>query len=300
MEELEKLFIQKENYIENNMNSFIFIIQEQLNSLINKISSINSKENEEMNKGKNQDFKIFSENNFEKLVTNYEKKKYKLKSVKNNIFEDYLNPENKTVLKALNDEFGFDNYLDASTKILNEDDIFNVVKFFSGVFTYIDTGGYDLNIEKVNFNIRKYTNKLLLFGLIKKEPKEFSELKPINEEETQFLQNYLLKNKIYINTFLQRINNFRTLGIFEIPDREYEIIGNIFILILDSISIEKTEEDYSIIKYLMILSQTFYNNKEGKKNYLSEKLKGNKIFFGFRKLYRLSKVLYKSRNSEGK
>jgi hypothetical protein len=47
------------------------------------------------------------------------------------------------VLKALNDEFGFDNYLDASTKILNEDDIFNVVKFFSGVFTYIDTGGYD-------------------------------------------------------------------------------------------------------------------------------------------------------------
>ena len=189
MEELEKLFIQKENYIENNMNSFILIIQEQLNSLINKISTINSKDNEEKNKEKNQDFKIFSENNFEKLVTNYEKKKYKLKSVKNNIFEDYLNPENKMVLKALNDEFGFDNYLDASTKILNEDDIFNVVKFFSGVFTYIDTGGYDLNIEKVNFNIRKYTNKLLLFGLIKKEPKEFSELKPINEEETQFLQN---------------------------------------------------------------------------------------------------------------
>ena len=61
-------------------------------------------------------------------------------------------------------------------------------------------------------------------------------------------------------TFLQRINNFRTLGIFEIPEREYEIIGNIFKLILDCISKEKTEEDYSIIKLLIILSQTFYIN----------------------------------------
>ena len=56
--------------------------------------------------------------------------------------------------------------MDASAINLNEDDIFDVVKFFNDVFTYIDTSEYDLNLEKIKFNIRKFTNKLLLFGLI--------------------------------------------------------------------------------------------------------------------------------------
>ena len=278
MKEIEKLLIDKENYIENNINSFILILQEQINSTINTLKIFYSEENKEINKEKNKDFKIFSENNLVKLVTKYEKKKYKLKSLKEKPVTNYISKENKNVLKYLSDELGFENFLDASAINLNEDDIFDVVKFFNGVFTYIDTSEYDLNLEKIKFNIRKFTNKLLLFGLIKKEPKEFNDLTPINDEEINILQNYLPKNRIYIMTFLQRINNFRTLGIFEIPEREYEIIGNIFKLILDCISKEKTQEDYSIIKLLIILSQTFYINKEGKKNYISERLKGNKFF----------------------
>ena len=278
MKEIEKLLIDKENYIENNINSFILILQEQINSTINTLKIFYSEENKEINKEKNKDFKIFSENNLVKLVTKYEKKKYKLKSLKEKPVTNYISKENKNVLKYLSDELGFENFLDASAINLNEDDIFDVVKFFNGVFTYIDTSEYDLNLEEIKFNIRKFTNKLLLFGLIKKEPKEFNDLTPINDEEINILQNYLPKNRIYIMTFLQRINNFRTLGIFEIPEREYEIIGNIFKLILDCISKEKTEEDYSIIKLLIILSQTFYINKEGKKNYISERLKGNKSF----------------------
>ena len=278
MKEIEKLLIDKENYIENNINSFILILQEQINSTINTLKIFYSEENKEINKEKNKDFKIFSENNLVKLVTKYEKKKYKLKSLKEKPVTNYISKENKNVLKYLSDELGFENFLDASAINLNEDDIFDVVKFFNDVFTYIDTSEYDLNLEKIKFNIRKFTNKLLLFGLIKKEPKEFNDLTPINDEEINILQNYLPKNRIYIMTFLQRINNFRTLGIFEIPEREYEIIGNIFKLILDCISKEKTEEDYSIIKLLIILSQTFYINKEGKKNYISERLKGNKFF----------------------
>lgn len=277
MKEIEKLLIDKENYIENNINSFILILQEQINSTINTLKIFYSEENKEINKEKNKDFKIFSENNLVKLVTKYEKKKYKLKSLKEKPVTNYISKENKNVLKYLSDELGFENFLDASAINLNEDDIFDVVKFFNGVFTYIDTSEYDLNLEKIKFNIRKFTNKLLLFGLIKKEPKEFNDLTPINDEEINILQNYLPKNRIYIMTFLQKINNFRTLGIFEIPEREYEIIGNIFKLILDCISKEKTEEDYSIIKLLIILSQTFYINKEGKKNYISERLKGNKF-----------------------
>jgi hypothetical protein len=250
MKEIEKLLIDKENYIENNINSFILILQEQINSTINTLKIFYSEENKEINKEKNKDFKIFSENNLVKLVTKYEKKKYKLKSLKEKPVTNYISKENKNVLKYLSDELGFENFLDASAINLNEDDIFDVVKFFNGVFTYIDTSEYDLNLEKIKFNIRKFTNKLLLFGLIKKEPKEFNDLTPINDEEINILQNYLPKNRIYIMTFLQRINNFRTLGIFEIPEREYEIIGNIFKLILDCISKEKTEEDYSIIKLI--------------------------------------------------
>ena len=62
------------------------------------------------------------------------------------------------------------------------------------------------------------------------------------------------------------------------PNKEFEIIGNIFKLILDITLKEKTEEDYRIINLIIILSQTFYINKDGKKYYISEQLKGHNIF----------------------
>ena len=276
LSELENDLIQKQNFTEKNINSFILILESQLNSLFNEIKEFQKEENEEMNGGQNE-FMLLREKYLDKIEFNYEKEKYKIRSINSNLVGDYLSQENKNIFKILNEEYDYE-LVETTTIFLNEDDIYNVVKFFCGLSLYVDNGEYNLNIEKQKFEVRKLTDKLLIFGLKKKEKKIFQDVLPINEEEVLTLQNYILKNRVYIHTFLNKINKYRTLGIFEMPNREFEIIVNLFKIIVDTTLKEKIEDDYEIINLIIILSQTFYINKEGKKYYINEELRGHNIF----------------------
>ena len=280
MKELINELIQKENYTEDNMNSFISIFTNNINSLINISNNYFTEEKQLINKEKNNDINIFKEKHILKINSNYEKEKYKVKAIHKKIVEDYLTQESKELLNALNDEFDIiDDFEEISTIVLNEDDVFAVAKFFYGLFAYVDTSEYNLIIEKKKLEVRDLTNKLLQFGLIKKDFKEYKDLLPISDTEVESLKEYFKKDREYILSFLQRINNYRILGLFDMPEREYELTGNFFILILDCILKEKTEKDYFVIKFMMILSQTFYVNKNEEKVYLINKLKGHKLFF---------------------
>ena len=276
LSELENELIQKQKFAEKNINAFILILESQLNSLFNAIKEFHKEENEEMNEGQNE-FLLLREKYLEKIEFNYEKEKYKIRSINCNLVGDYLSQENKNIFKILNEEYDYE-VVETTTIFLNEDDIYNVVKFFWGLSLYVDKGEYNLNIEKQKFEVRKLTDKLLIFGLKKKEKKIFQDVLPINEEEVKTLQNYILKNRVYIHSFLNKINKYRTLGIFEMPNREFEIIVNLFKIIIDTTLKEKIEDDYEIINLIIILSQTFYINKEGKKYYISEELRGHNIF----------------------
>jgi len=93
-----------------------------------------------------------------------------------------------------------------------------------------------------------------------------------------------MNDKIYQNYFLLKINNFRTLGIFEIPENMFNFIKTIFDKISKYLIIEKSDEkkififDIDNAKLVIILSQTFYHMKNGKKEYIQKEIKNNKIF----------------------
>ena len=74
---------------------------------------------------------------------------------------------------------------------------------------------------------------------------------------------------------LQRLNDYRASGILEIPQKEFEIISKLFLIIAEKIN---SEEDLECMKFIIIVSQTFYFiNKENKKIYLHDVLVKNSM-----------------------
>jgi hypothetical protein len=92
-----------------------------------------------------------------------------------------------------------------------------------------------------------------------------------------------MNNTIYQRYFLLEINNYRTLGVFEIPLDIFNYIKEIFSSILNSLIFIKSEENFNIngqidnAKLILILSQTFYKIKDGEKIYIQKELKNEKI-----------------------
>ena len=234
-------------------------------------------------------FDLFKTKYLEQYEIKYTKEKYKIKSIHdptitrstiNNINNTNNNNKPRKGSKNSNQKNSIKNNSQQNEneteceKILGED-LFEIVKSFYA-FQFIDRSEYDLEVEKKKINFRFLINKLLVFGFSKKKNNEYAELKPITEEEIPKLLNNLDK-KEYRLIFLQKLNNFRSLGIFEFPQREFEITSNFFKSMMDLISQEE-DKDFDSMRLILILSQTFYINENGKKYYLDRVIKGHKIF----------------------
>ena len=115
------------------------------------------------------------------------------------------------------------------------------------------------------------------FIIIKNEEKE------IKKQDIDYLIS-LMNDTFYQRYFLLKINNYRTLGVFEMPLDIYKYIKEIFSAILNNLIFIKNEKDKNIndqienAKLILILSQTFYINKDGEKIYIQKELKNEKIF----------------------
>ena len=304
-EEVNKSDIQSLNII----NSFISAIMNNKKNLLKCMddmiskNKLNIQENVDINNIKNKNnIKLFLEKYITSLEENYMNEKYKVKAIHSQVLDDKISQENKEVLNILNDELGLEDFQDTSHIVLVEEDVFQITKFFHGSFEYVDTSEYNFPIEKKKLDVKKLTNKLLQFGLIKKEAREFKDLKPINDNEIKKLTEYLKSKKEYRNSFLLRFNYFRTLGIFDLPEKEFNIIANYFEIITDCILNERDENDFTTLKLMIILSQTFYINKDGQKMYLINTLKGHKLFndIEFIKIYLNSLINEEIGKSEDK
>ncbi len=75
--------------------------------------------------------------------------------------------------------------------------------------------------------------------------------------------------------FIQQLSQFRTRGIFEIPEKEYQILSRLFNEIAKLV---ESEEDYDSAVNIIILSQTYYINKNGQKEYLQKQIMNNSLF----------------------
>ena len=113
-----------------------------------------------------------------------------------------------------------------------------------------------------------------------------TEEKGIKKQEVEYLIS-LMNDSVYQRYFLLKINNYRTLGIFEMPLEIFNYIKEIFTAILNNLILKNDDEDeeenfineqIENAKLIIILSQTFYNIKDKEKIYIQKEIKNEKIF----------------------
>jgi hypothetical protein len=85
----------------------------------------------------------------------------------------------------------------------------------------------------------------------------------------------MLKKKQNRVIFIQQLSQFRTRGIFDIPEKEYKILSRLFNIIAKLV---ESEEDFDSAINIIILSQTYYKNKNNKKEYLHNAIMNNELF----------------------
>jgi len=139
-------------------------------------------------------------------------------------------------------------------------------------FELLDNNGIDLKIEEEKLRCKFLTLKILTFTPISKLYSD--KIPPITDEEVNELER-MVDEKINRIIFIQKLSQFRNRGIFQIPEREFKILSKLFNKII--INIDKNI-DYECMINIIILSQTYYMIKEGKKEYLQKEIMDNDIF----------------------
>ena len=220
---------------------------------------------------------IFLKNSFQYSFTEIEQKSKYLFSydIKLNL-DKFLNKvlkkiEPVKITKYINykyisykDKLNYLNDLCLDINELNIEEKFNIIKLINSQLI-IKHNLFDEDIEKEIITVNNITNKILNFNK--------SNYLPPNEIEINKILN-LCKKKTNINVFLNKLNVYRSKGNFSLPKVNFKIIANILNTILDNINIEI---DIDIIKSVIILSQTYYEDNN-KNLLLQKKIIDNKIF----------------------
>ena len=215
--------------------------------------------------------------------------------------------ENKKIEETINSSFKKDNNLvrlelekyeiksipkydednqDEQFKYLIEDEkIINTVNEMEKQFNLIVKGCIDEINSPEKLRCRLLTYKLFSFSKKMKDVinnlekdknvnndknKNYS----ITDEEIKELYELLKKSENRI-IFIRKLNNFRKYGSYEFPTREFYILSNIFIIIINYFEQDKNSE---IQFSLVILSETYYKMENDEKVYILSTIKGNKLF----------------------
>ena len=98
------------------------------------------------------------------------------------------------------------------------------------------------------------------------------------KQEIDKFKDIFLSNKnencIYFDSFIKILNDYRSKGKYIISNHTYDIIVDVFIFFLDNF-----QDQDSLLKNLLILSQTFYFLRQNnKKTYIQKGIKNHKIF----------------------
>ena len=189
---------------------------------------------------------------------------YKIRIINNRYIED----KNKKLNLEYLDKIGY--IIKDNKIILKDEDIYEIVKIMYGQFQFINEKNYNLTEEQIKINVKNLTLKLLAFDK-KQNLFNLQKPSPLNDGEIKLLFKYLEKSFNRLQ-FLKVLNLFRAKGIFEIPEKEFEILKSIFLLIANKV---KEEKDIPCAKLIIILSQTFYCKIDGKNIYIQNYLKNH-------------------------
>ena len=155
---------------------------------------------------------------------------------------------------------------------VQEEEIFMTIKKMMENFDLLENNNFDLISEEEKLRCKYLTLKILSFA--PKSKLYSNQISNITQEEVEEITEMLQKKKNRI-IFIQKLSQFRTRGIFEFPEREYNILSHLFNTIAKII---ESEGDYDSAVNIIILSQTYYIIKNNKKEYLQKVLMDNELF----------------------
>ena len=153
-----------------------------------------------------------------------------------------------------------------------EEEIFKTIKKMMESFELLDNEDYNIVLEEEKLRCKYLTLKILSFASTSKT--YTNQIQKITDEEVDEIDEMLKKEHNRI-IFIQKLSQFRTRGIFEIPEREYNILSRLFNTIAKTV---ESDMDYDSAINIIILSQTYYVLKNNNKEYLQNAIMNNELF----------------------
>jgi hypothetical protein len=293
----EKLFLESDSKIKadvnqymNDFNTNIKSIKKEMiklnddfkNDLLNLMNTLKKNYNNFINLLYNDSLKIknFDNNDTSKKeieeYLNYEIKLDDsfeiLKAIKRDKYIIKIIKENEK--NAIENESNHKKYHITKNLAYTGTDIFNIAKIiYDYGFKTIDTDLYNLDIEKNKLKIVQYCTKFLNFNF---DTNEYGKEGGFyNNAEEKCFNELLFSDERYLIKFLFCLNYFRTSGKYELKTEIFNLIKSVFCKAADYL-IEN--DNKKISHFLIILSQTFYLMKDGKKYFLQKELKNCPYF----------------------
>ena len=293
----EKLFLESDSKIKTDVNQYmndfntnIKSIKKEMiklnddfkNDLLNLMNTLKKNYNTFINLLYNDSVKIknFDKNDiFKKEIEEYLNYEIKpddsfeiVKAIKRDKYIIKIIKENEK--NAIENENNHKKYHLTKNLIYTSTDIFNIVKIiYDYGFQTIDTDLYKLDKEKKKLKIVKYCSKFLNFNF---DTNEYGKEGGFyNKEEEKYFNELIFSDEEYLIKFLYCLNYFRTTGKYELKIETFNLIKSVFCKVADNL-IEK--DNKKISNFLIILSQTFYLMKNGKKYFLQKELKNCEYF----------------------
>ena len=203
-------------------------------------------------------------------------KNYNLNTPKenNNMFKLRIKTLEKKYIKIIDiDKEKNKNYEEQNSEeklILNDEDKYNIVEqLYNLNMKMLDKSGYNLGEEKKKIEVEKLAKKLLSINDNKQE------LEQISNSEVEHLIELLNNNEINMHKFFLLLNNYRAKGKYELNEKTFNILVQIFNMTQDFL-LEK--KDASLENLIIILSQTFFIKKNMNKYYIVNDIKNHQIF----------------------
>ena len=177
------------------------------------------------------------------------------------------NDEDNKGMVRFEDGFEEMTYFEDDCTLYTAQEIFNN-------FNLIVTNGLNIKLE-LDKNTTKNIISKILSNMQNYKPGEINSINKVSDEEINQLKN-LLKDHSNRVIFLHKLNDYRSLCLYELQDEYYKLFGDIFNYIID---VSVKENDYHCVEMVIILSKTYYILMDKKnKIYIQNLILNNECF----------------------
>ncbi len=177
------------------------------------------------------------------------------------------NDEDNKGMVRFEDGFEEMTYFEDDCTLYTAQEIFNN-------FNLIVTNGLNIKLE-LDKNTTKNIISKILSNMQNYKPGEINSINKVSDEEINQLKN-LLKGHSNRVIFLHKLNDYRSLCLYELQDEYYKLFGDIFNYIID---VSVKENDYHCVEMVIILSKTYYILMDKKnKIYIQNLILNNECF----------------------